>query len=193
MATQEERRAATRSAVIEAATALFGTNGFDDTKMDDIVAKAGVAKGGIYHHFKNKHEIFEAVFEAVAAEIAAEMRQEIAPGQPPLDVLKQSATGFFRLCAEPLRRRIFLQDGPAVLGHEAWHRIDAHHFGGLVTSALGEAMEAGAIRPQPLKSLSRVMLGGIQAAALDCAAQDDFDAAAKDYLSVFAGILDGLK
>jgi len=54
-------------------------------------------------------------------------------------------------------------------------------------------MEAGAIKPQPLKSLSRIMLGGIQAAAIDCAAQDDFDAAAKDYLSVFAEILDGLK
>lgn len=193
LATQEERRAATRKAIVDAAEFLFGTRGFDVTKIDDIVARAGVAKGGIYHHFKNKHEVFGAVFEKVAGDITAAMHRSADPDQPATEMLMNSLQTFFELCAEPRVRRIFLQEGPVVLGYESWHRLDSHYFGGLVASALGTAIDAGVIRPQPLEPLSRFMLGGIQAAAIDCAAQPDFDAAAKDYLSVFKEILAGLK
>jgi AcrR family transcriptional regulator len=193
MATQEERRLTTRTAIIEAAQRLFGSAGFDVTTMDDIAKKAGVAKGAVYHHYKNKREVFEAVFEAVSADLVATMLSKVDGGDDAVGMLVQSAQLFFDLCAEPQVSRILLQEGPAVLGHADWHRLDARHFGGLVTAALGGAMEAGAIREQPMAPLSRVILSAIQAAAIDCAAQDDFDSAAKDYLIVFRGLLEGLK
>ena len=86
-----------------------------------------------------------------------------------------------------------LQDGPSVLGHAEWQRRDAEHFGGLVSSALSGAMESGALKQRPLIPLSRVILGAMQAAALDCAAQEDYAAATSAYLAVFADILRGLK
>lgn len=193
MATQEERRLATRTAIIETAQGLFGSAGFDVTTMDDIAKKAGVAKGAVYHHYKNKREVFEAVFEAVSADLVATMLSKVDGDDDAVGMLVQSAQLFFDLCAEPQVSRILLQEGPAVLGHADWHRLDARHFGGLVTAALGSAMEAGAIREQPLAPLSRVILSAIQAAAIDCASQDDFDSAAKDYLIVFRGLLEGLK
>ncbi len=192
MATQEERRTATRGAIIEAAQQLFGDPGFDATKIDDIAAKAGVAKGAVYHHFKNKNEIFEAVFSQVSSEIVTAMVSDIEPGVGTLETLTHSMKRFFDLCAPPHVSRIMLLDGPVVLGHANWQRLDAQHFGGLVTQALQEAMDAGAIRQQPLEPLSRVLLGGIQAAAIDCAAQKNFEAAAKSYLEVFEGILHAL-
>src|SRR5258706_6256167 len=64
MARQEERRAATRGAVMRAAQKLFESKGFSATTMDEIAAAAGVAKGAVYHHFPSKEELFEAVFEA---------------------------------------------------------------------------------------------------------------------------------
>ncbi|PCJ71108.1 MAG: TetR family transcriptional regulator [Rhodobiaceae bacterium] len=192
MATQEERRAASRTAIINAARHLFGEVGFEATKVDDIAERAGVAKGGVYHYFKNKHKIFEAVFDAVSADLVAAMIGDIQSDGDAIGMLIQSVQQFFDLCAEPHIGRILLQDGPAVLGHADWQRIDAQHFGGLVTTALSAAMEAEAIRKQPLESLSKVVLAGVQAAAIDCAARDDFDAAAKDYLKVFEEILRGL-
>ena len=193
MATQEERRTATRGAIINAAQELFGAPGFDATKIDDIAAKAGVAKGAVYHHFKNKNEIFEAVFEQVSSEVVAAMIRDVEPDAETLETLMYSMKRFFDLCAQAHVSRILLLDGPVVLGHADWQRLDAQHFGGLVTLALKEAMEAGAIRHQPLEPLSRVLLGGIQTAAIDCAAQKDFEKAAKSYLNVFEGILHALR
>ena len=193
MATQEERRAATRTAIIEAARELFGAASFDDTTMDDIAKQAGVAKGAGYHHYKHKRDVFEAVFASVSANLVATMLSKAEANDDAVATLMHSMKLFFDLCAQPQVSRILLQDGPAVLGHADWHRIDARHFGGLVTSALNGAMEVGAVRQQPLAPLSRIILSAIQAAAIDCAAQDDFDSAAKDYLIIFEGLLNGRK
>ncbi len=193
MATQEERRTATRAAIVNAAQQLFGAPGFDATKIDDIAAEAGVAKGAVYHHFKNKNEIFEAVFAQVSSEVVASMISDIDRGGETLETLMHSMKRFFELCAPARVSRILLLDGPVVLGHADWQRLDAQHFGGLVTVALKEAMDAGAIKRQPLEPLSRVLLGGIQSAAIDCAAQEDFEHAAKSYLQVFEGILHALR
>jgi len=193
MTTQEQRRATTRALIIAAAQNLFGSSGFDETTMDDIAKTAGVAKGAVYHHYKNKQEVFEAVFEAVSEDLVTTMLSDGQPDKDAVAMLLRSTQLFFTLCAEPKTARILLQDGPAVLGHANWLRLDSHHFGGLVTAALSEAMATGAIRKQPLAPLSRIILGAIQSAALDCAAQDNFNHAAKAYMAVFNDILKGLK
>jgi len=193
MAKQETRRAATRAAILNAAMSLFGKAGFEATTTDQIAAKAGVAKGSVYHHFKSKQEIFEAVFEAVSSKIVTAMIDDALPGDDTIGTLVKSMRQFFNLCAEPVTSQILLQDGPAVLGFEGWRRLDALHFGGLVTAALSSAMDAGAIRQQPLGTLSQILLAGIQAAAIDCAAQADFELAASEYLVTFEVILRGLR
>jgi len=192
MAKQEERRAATQAAVIAAAVNLFGAVGFDQTTIDDIAAEAGVAKGAVYHHFKSKRDVFEAAFESVSASLASAILTETRPDSDMIEMLMAATKAFFRLCADPATMRILLRDGPSVLGSEDWRRLDARHFGGLVTSALGMAMDAGAIKRQPLEPLSLVMLAAIQAAAIDCAAQTDFEASATLYLVTFENILAGL-
>ena len=192
MAKQEERRAATRALIMDAAEKLFGAAGFDQTSIDDIALEAGVAKGAVYHHFKNKRDLFEAVFEIVSARLALALASEVSPGDDMVETLLTAMRSFFHLCATPETLRILLQDGPKVLGHAEWRRLDARHFGGLVTSALGLAMETGAIGRQPLEPLSHIMLAAIQAAAVDCAGQEDFDAAANRYLATFRSLLVGL-
>ena len=73
MATQADRRAATRGAIVKAARKLFGNDGFQATTMDDIAAGARVAKGAVYHHFPTKEAVFEAVFEEVSADLVVEI------------------------------------------------------------------------------------------------------------------------
>ena len=192
MARQEERRALTRASVIVAAERLFGSDGFGSTTMEDIAVEAGVAKGAVYHYFKSKRDVFEAVFEAVSAELARTVMCQVRTDGDMIKTLISSAKTFFALCANPATLRILLQDGPVVLGLHDWQRLDARDFGGLVTASLGIAMDAGAIARQPLEPLSHIMLAAIQAAAINCAASPDFQSAADSYLAALESILVGL-
>ncbi|EHQ52796.1 putative transcription regulator protein [Ectothiorhodospira sp. PHS-1] len=47
--------------IIEAALIEFSEKGFTATRMDDIAARAGLSKGGLYAHFKSKDQIFESL------------------------------------------------------------------------------------------------------------------------------------
>lgn len=193
MTTQEERKEATRRAIIKAATGLFGRRGFDATTIDDIAKVAKVAKGAVYHHFESKRAVFESVLDAVSAEVARKVQADVGNDDDVLRAIVNGTQTFFRLCAVRETCRILLQDGPAVLGWSDWRTADAHHFGGMVKLGLSAAMEQGLIRRQPVEALSQLLLGGLQAAAIDCAAQDDFERAAVAYVSVFESLIDGLK
>jgi AcrR family transcriptional regulator len=54
-----ERAAERRGAIIEAAQEEFIARGFAATRLDDVAKRAGVAKGTIYLHFKDKEALFQ--------------------------------------------------------------------------------------------------------------------------------------
>lgn len=55
--------------ILEQAQRLFIEKGFDNTSIQDIIDQlGGLSKGAIYHHFKSKDEIFEAVCEKIGRE-----------------------------------------------------------------------------------------------------------------------------
>lgn len=192
MVRQEERRSRTRAAILVAATKKFGNAGFAETTVDAIASDASVAKGAVYHHFQNKEELFECVFEEVSTDLAKTVASTAQTARDPLENLMDATRTYFRLCSEPSVSRITLQDAPSVLGYERWRALDNLHFGGVVAGGLGLAMQAGAIASQPIEPLSNIVLAAIQAAALDCAAQADFEAAASTYLKTLEGLLAGI-
>lgn len=51
--------------ILESAIRVFANKGFDDASMREIAAEAGLTTGAIYHHYKNKDDLFyDAVKEA---------------------------------------------------------------------------------------------------------------------------------
>lgn len=70
------------SLIFQAAIDIFSDRGFDKATMDDIAARANVAKGTIYYHFKSKEELFlflveegiDLLQESVNDQIVSEMR-----------------------------------------------------------------------------------------------------------------------
>ncbi|WP_339205654.1 TetR/AcrR family transcriptional regulator [Paenibacillus sp. FSL K6-3182] len=57
-----------RAEIIEASLELFRENGYNQTAVDDIVNKLGIAKGTFYYHFKTKYDIMIAIVERLAEE-----------------------------------------------------------------------------------------------------------------------------
>ena len=58
---QGEKSLLSRNKILEACGILFAEKGFDATTMQDIIARSGLSKGAIYHHFKSKEEIMQAL------------------------------------------------------------------------------------------------------------------------------------
>ncbi len=64
---QEERSERSRTAILDAALELFSHRGYGATSMRDIAGKAGVSTGSVYHHFRDKESIFQALLEQFQA------------------------------------------------------------------------------------------------------------------------------
>lgn len=193
MATQEERREATRKAVLRAAQRHFGSFGYNSVTVDQIAADAEVAKGAIYHHFPTKADLFEAVVQAVAAEILAEVQATLVQQRDILTAMFAGHRAFFATCAKPQFAQIFLKDGPSILGWSRWREIDANHFGGMVRDGLLAAMELGVITKQPIDPLVGLILGAVTEAAIACANSENFAEAAEGYVEGLEAILNGLR
>lgn len=61
--TQEERSERSRAQILDAALDLFSHQGFRATSIRDIAGKAGVSTGSVYHHFKDKEQVFETLLK----------------------------------------------------------------------------------------------------------------------------------
>lgn len=57
-----EHKARTRARIIEKARVLFNHHGFDQVTIEDVMREAGLTRGGFYHHFQSKDDLYaEAV------------------------------------------------------------------------------------------------------------------------------------
>ena len=72
------RSDATKKKLFDAAMELIGERGFTDASVDDIVERAGVAKGTVYYHFSGKAELVEALIADRFAPLAAAFREAAA-------------------------------------------------------------------------------------------------------------------
>jgi AcrR family transcriptional regulator len=96
----------TRASLLDAAVRLLAERGTKRTSMTDIAQAAGIAKGTLYNHFRNRDEVFAALVESEVVLIAADCR-----GLPLEDALALAA---LRLGTHPALRRVAAED-PALL------------------------------------------------------------------------------
>lgn len=79
----DQRRAANRAAIVDAARRCFARDGFHQTSMPDLVAEAGISAGAFYRYFSGKDEIIREIardaFVGFAAALGARLEQEAAP------------------------------------------------------------------------------------------------------------------
>jgi AcrR family transcriptional regulator len=190
---QAERSDTTRKAIVAAAGELFGRQGFHATTMEGIAAAIGMAKGAVYHHFRTKEAIFEAVFEDASENLVRQVR---AATRNESDVLRAMAIGtraYFKACAQSGLAQIILRDGPAVLGWQRWREIDERYFGRSIPDALKRAMEDGLIARHPVEPLARLLIGAITEAAAACAASADPASVGRRHADAMQLLLEGLR
>jgi AcrR family transcriptional regulator len=183
----------TRAKLVKAARRLFAKKGFAAVGTEEIVKKAGVTRGALYHQFEDKRDLFRAVFEQVESGVAQDVASKALAASDPLDALHTGARLWLDACLDPEVRQIVLIDAPAVLGWDEWREIGARYGLGLLAAALQTAMEVGAIEEQPLMPLAHVTMGALDAAALYVAEADDPEAARKEMDPVLVRLVQTLQ
>ena len=73
-----ERAAERRAAIIEAALDEFIARGFAATRLDDVAKRAGVAKGTIYLHFKDKEALFQELIRTAIVPLVGRLARAAA-------------------------------------------------------------------------------------------------------------------
>ncbi|TYL95202.1 helix-turn-helix transcriptional regulator [Bradyrhizobium rifense] len=109
------RAAERRAAIVEAAMEEFIARGFAATRLDDIAKRAGVAKGTIYLHFKDKESMFEELVRTVIVPVVARLN-----ALPPLtgsvrDLIEAFANNFLKEVIGTRRGdlvRLIVAEGP---------------------------------------------------------------------------------
>lgn len=66
-----------KNEILDAVDELFGQKGFDGTSTNDILEKVGIARGTLYHHFKSKEDIMDALIDRYAVRLI-DGAQEVA-------------------------------------------------------------------------------------------------------------------
>lgn len=163
-----ERSQETRRALLEAGRALFVENGFQGTSTPDVVARAGVTRGALYHHFADKLALFRAVIEAEGAAVACEIAEGARGSDDALKALRRGAKAYFKAMGDRARARLMLVEGPAALGPEEMRRIDLDTGGRELRLGLSEAL-TGQVTKAEIEARADLISAMFDRAALACA------------------------
>jgi AcrR family transcriptional regulator len=191
--TQAARSQATREALIAAARGLFAERGYAAVGTEEIVRRAGVTRGALYHHFEGKRDLLRAVYEQIESEFAGRLMEAVPSDAGSLETLGAGAQMFLDACLEPEVQQIVLLDAPAVLGWEEWREIAARYGLGLIEGILATAMETGEVRDQPLRPLAHALMGALDEVAMLVARSDDTAAARAEAGRTVTGLVDALR
>ncbi|HEY1855540.1 MAG TPA: helix-turn-helix domain-containing protein [Solirubrobacterales bacterium] len=191
--TQAERRERTHAALIAAARKLFAERGFEAVSAEQVVRAAGITRGALYHHFGGKQGLLDAVYEQLEREVTERIARVVLGSEleSPMEAMRAGIGAFLDECARPEVRQIVLHDAPAVLGWERWREIAAANGLGLIEASLAAAIEAGELRPLPVRPTAHMLLGALDEAAMLAARSDD-PAARAEATAVLGALLDGL-
>ena len=110
-----ERTAERRAAIIEAALDEFISRGFTATRIDDVARRAGVAKGTIYLHFKDKESMFEELIRTALVPLIDRLHAPPPIGGSVRDAVEAFARTFIQEVASTRRGdivRLIVAEGP---------------------------------------------------------------------------------
>src|SRR5713101_2324271 len=108
--------AATRAALIKIARKRFADHGYADTATEEVVRRARVTRGALYHHFRDKQDLFKAVLHEEEQRLARKIAETALAQSDPWSQLISGSQAFLDACLDPGVQQIVLIDAPAVLG-----------------------------------------------------------------------------
>ncbi|OBG71968.1 hypothetical protein A5700_10575 [Mycobacterium sp. E1214] len=186
----------TRAAVLEAAKTLFISGGFEATSIDDIARLAQSSKGAVYHHFRDKREIFTEVYRASQNAIVAKVIDSMnkpSRQQEPWQLVEKGTRLFLRSYVDDNDARALLGQVMGVLGWDGVRALDEEIALPFLRATLQDFVTKGYARAVPIDATVEIFFSVFCNAILYIAAAADPDTASQEVETVVAIALAGLK
>jgi AcrR family transcriptional regulator len=177
--TQAERRAQSRSALLESAARGLSRYGYGNLRLEEVAREAGYTRGALYHQFKDKEDLALAVIDWVDENWRREVGDPAKREPDPVGELMALARGHAVFCrrdvarvAMALRLEFSGQDHPVA------RRLERTTQGGIkrISRLVGAGRREGSIPPgPPAAAVARAFLGALEGAVIELAGQTPHD------------------
>ncbi len=118
MATQEQRKQATRKSLIETATKLLKSKGIRGTTTRSILETAEVSRGAMYHHFDSLEDLMAVVYENESKGAITRALKKKLPNESPIEDLQGTCLAWLDEIVDTDVATVLLIEGPAAIGWE---------------------------------------------------------------------------
>lgn len=116
----------TRISILDAALIVFSRDGLGSSTMETIATEAGVTRGAVYWHYRDKYEIFDLIVSRENERLKRIIETALSASSSPLERLRSLVhavvENFFG--NETFRQQIIL----------TWYRMDAGRFGSIMSA-----------------------------------------------------------
>lgn len=191
----DEKRAARRSQILEAAWVCFQKQGLHATTMSDIIAASGLSAGAVYSYFPGKEDLILAAVTTSLGGLKALVEPSLrAPAPPPPDrfiaEIAQAVVGFTARDGYDLRRIALLGWSEAQRNERLREVMEGYYlaFRAELAGAVGRWKQAGEVpstasEPDVAKALLAAILGFVvQSAILGDVAPKDLARGLRDLM-----------
>ncbi|MFD4352359.1 TetR/AcrR family transcriptional regulator [Nocardia sp. NPDC058518] len=185
--------ALTRTAVLDAARTLFISKGFETTSIDEIARASQSSNGAVYHHFRDKQEIFAELFRTSQASIMQTAVAAMPSDATAWQRVEQATRAFLRSYVDDDDARTLLRQAISVLGWDRVRELDEELSLPLIRATLTEAMRTGEAKPVPVSAAADILFSVYCNAVLVIAAGHDPGRTADDVETVIVTLLSGLR
>jgi TetR/AcrR family acrAB operon transcriptional repressor len=165
----KEEAEQTRRQLMDAGLKVFGERGYEAARLSDIAAEAGVTRGAVHWHFKNKQGLLFAILREMAnpyVETATEvLNSNLAAGEKIRQLICRVLDASDESEAFLAHRRLatrFMAESPE--GFEEYHRHVSRDMKKLVrktVNVIREGQRAGDLRPDIDASVITGVIGAI--------------------------------
>jgi AcrR family transcriptional regulator len=184
---------ATQRTLRRQARRLFAQKGYAEVATDELVRRARVTKGALYHHFANKLELYRAVVEDMERDLAAEIEAAAAKHRDPGGRLRAMCRAYLDACSDPSVARVLVLEAPVVLSWRGWCILAQKYEVAAFKACLREVVAPGSERDEASDTMAQVVLGALHTSARVVATAPDAKAARTQVDATIERLLEGLQ
>ncbi|MCZ7687000.1 MAG: TetR/AcrR family transcriptional regulator [Sandaracinaceae bacterium] len=160
-----------RRELLDAARDVFVEKGFAAASVDDIVLRAGVARGTFYLYFQDKRAVFEALVDEFLSRISACVKSiDLSPGAaPPVEQLRANIRRVVALSlGEPTIVKLALFDATG-LDPDLDEKLHGYYeaLRTLIAESLEVGQQLGMVRDGDRRVMVAIGLGGLKEVLVD--------------------------